>query len=339
MFRCLPAAVLLLACSAPQPRRVPPKPLPEPLPPAPAGTIWADGHGQSARQAELDARRAVSEQIVSTVRSRSSATEAEQNGEGDRYAQVRTDVATAFDRAELIKTLKVVKRGDGFVARAALDKDEAAKVYREAFEDGRAAIARVVPVLAESMATLDTSVLLSADHSPAILAGRLSGLTRVLRAVDRPIKRTATAAELSIASQAAQLRQRAVIRLVVKGEVSPALRRGVIGALEEALRSRGCRFVPAAHGPPVEGQPTANATLSLAVRDHVERGLHWRYLGLDLSIDDARSGRSVLRFTGMPRLVHGGGGTPVQAEQAVVRRLRDVLPEKAGQALAGLTCR
>lgn len=327
-----------LACSAPQPRRAAAPP-PEPLPPAPAGTLWADGYGASPREAELDARRGVSEQIVSTVTSRLSATEAEQNGEGDRYTEVRTATDTAFDRAELIKTLKVVQRGDGWVARAALDKAEAAKVYQAAFDDGRTAIAKVVPILAEAMATLDTAVLLSADHAPAILVERLNGLTRVLRAVGRPVKRHATEAELAISSQAAQLRQRAVIRLVVQGEASAAIRQGVIGELEAALRSRGCRFVEAAHGPPTAGQPTADAILTLSVREHVERGLHWRYLGMNLSIDDARSKRSVLRFTGMPRLVHGGGGTPVQAEQALIRRLGDVLPEKAGPALAGLTCR
>lgn len=335
----LACALMLAGCSAPQPRRALAPPPPEPLPPAPVNAIWADGYGGSPRQAELDARRAVSEQIASTVRSRSHATEAEQNGEGDRYTEVRTATDTAFDRAELIKTLAVVPRGASFVARAALDRDEAARVYQASFDKGRAAIARVVPVLAEAMATLDTSVLLSADHSPAVLTSRLSGITRVLRAVGRPIKRKATSAELAISHQATQMRQRAVIRLQVKGKVPPAIQRGVIGELEAALRARGCRFVLAPHTAPVAGQPTANATLTLAVRQHVESGLHWRNLGLDLRIDDARTGRSVLRFTGMPRLVHGGGGTPTQAEQAVIRRLGEVLPEKAGPALAGLTCR
>lgn len=340
-FRSLAALMCtaLIGCGSPQPPRVVQPPAPEPLPAVGADKIWADGFGSSAREAVLDARRAVSEQIVSKVRSRSTATEAEQNGAGDRFTEVRIATDSAFDRAELIKTVKVVRRGEGFVARAALDRAAVARAYRARFDAGQKAIERVVPVLAESMATLDTSVLLSAQHAPAILSRRLDALSRVLSAVGSPVKRQTRAGEQAIASQATQVRQRAVIRLAVQGEVGSSLERGVIGALEAALHARGCRFTRAPHGPPIKGRPTADATLTLAVRDHKEKGLHWRYLGLDLAIDDARSKRSVLRFTGMPRIAHGGGITPTQADQAVIRRLKQVLPEKAGAALAGITCR
>ena len=339
-FAALAAIALIsLGCGAPPARRITtPEPVVEPLPAVGSDKIWADGFGPSPRDAELDARRAVSEQIVSKVRSRSTATEAEQNGAGDRFSEVRIATESAFERAELIHTIKVVPRGSGFVARAALHKAQAARAYLEIFEKGQAAIARVVPVLAEAMATLDTSVLLSAEHSPRVLSARLDAIARVLAAVDHPVGKARRAGEQAISSQAAQMRQRAIIRLQIKGNASPAIQRGVTGEIEAALRTRGCRFTYAPHTAPSPGQPTANATLTLAVREHHEGGLHWRYLGLDLAIDDARTGRSVLRLTGMPRIAHGGGTNPGQAEQAVIKRLADLLPEKAGSTLAGLTC-
>lgn len=340
-----PALVLALSlfaggCGAPQPARVErPAPVVEPLPRVGADKLWADGFGPSPREAELDARRAVSEQIVSKVRSRSTATEAETNGAGDRFTEVRIATESVFERAELIRTVKVVERGTGYVARAALDKAQVARAYRAVFEKGQAAITRVVPVLAEAMATLDTSVLLSAEHAPSILSARLDAIARVMAAVGQPIRRVERVGEQAIASQASQMRQRALIRLQVKGNASPAVERGVIGHLEAALRTRGCRFTRAAHAPPEPGQPAANATLTLMVRNHQEAGLFWRYLGLDLAMDDARSKRPVLRLTGMPRIAHGGGRTREQAEHAVIKRLGEVLPSKAGATLAGLTCR
>lgn len=345
MSRTRPAVILAIGlisfgCGAPPARRIVTEaPVVEPLPRVGNDKVWADGFGPSPRDAELDARRAVSEQIVSKVRSRSTATEAEKNGEGDRFSEVRIATVSAFDRAELIRTVKVVPRGTGFVARAALDKAQVARAYRTVFDKGQASITRVMPILAEAMATLDTSILLSADHSPTILSARLDAIARVMAAVDHPIRRHERAGEQAISSQATQMRQRAVIRLQIKGNASPAVQRGVIGELEAAMRTRGCRFTLAPHTMPKPGQPAANATLTLAVRDHVEGGLHWRYLGLDLAIKDARSERSVLRMTGMPRIAHGGGINPGQAEQAMIKRLGEVLPAKGGATLLGLTCR
>ncbi|MGK0358188.1 MAG: hypothetical protein ACI9U2_000471 [Bradymonadia bacterium] len=336
----LAISLISLGCGAPPARRIVNDALMvEPLPKIGKDKIWADGFGPSPRDAELDARRAVSEQIVSKVRSRSTATEAEKNGAGDRFTEVRIATDSAFERAELIRTVKVVARGDGFVARAALDKAQVARAYRAVFDKGQVSITRIVPVLAEAMATLDTSVLLSAEHSPTLLSARLDAIARVMAAVGHPIRRDERAGEQAISSQATQMRHRAVIRLRIKGNASPAMQRGVVGTLEAALRTRGCRFTRAPHTAPVEGQPTANATLTLAVRDHQESGLHWRYLGLDLAIDDARSKRSVLRLTGMPRIAHGGGINRGQAEQAAIKRLAQVLPEKASATLAGLNCR
>lgn len=309
------------------------------LPPPPPNSLWGDGFGPDQRLASLDARRAVSEQVTARVSSETHATESEENGQGERTASVEVRVTSQFDHAELIHIHGVVERPGGWAARAVLHKDQAAEVYGAEVEADRERLRKLGPVLEEAIDKLDTAVLLSAEHSPALILARQLRRGQILEILGRSDAARPAPEELALARKVAPVRQRSRIRLAVHGDVSPRLRQAVQREVERMLKARGCLVLEAPHGPPEPEVPTADATLTIQSRDHREQGLDWRYVGFELSVVDARSQRPVFRYSGLPEFVHGGGPSLERADEAVARRLAELLPEKAGAAFDGITCR
>ena len=347
----LPSIVLLTACgAAPVARRVDPTELSTQLaeaelalPPAPPGTMVGDGFGPTLAEAVQDARRAVSEQITARVESEVEGTQSEINGEASAEARLRVRTTSSFEHAELMRTIGAAERPGGFVARVVLDRDDAAKVYRAELEADRERLATLEPTVREAIATLDTAVLLSTAHAPGEVLASMRRKGRVIEALGRDADATGPAEAMVLEREASAVRARAEIRLRVDSEVSEPLRRAAAGEIGRQLQARGCRFIEEGRGaggaelPP--DAPVALATLRLRQRDHEERGLKWRYLGLELSVVDARSGRQVMRFVGMPDLVHGGGPDWPRADEATARALRGKLAEKGAHAFAAITCR
>ena len=341
--------ILVVGCgaeppSAPDPRPASPTEIHSTrLPPPPPDAVWGDGHGPNAREAVLDARRAVSEQVVAEMTSEVRTHAAELDGELRVGASVRVRSASAFDHAELIETVGVVERDGGFVARAALPRATAAEVYAADLLEVGERLQAARPEVDRALETLDTSVLLVADRSPAHHLAERARIARILGVLGRPTDLGAPPAALALARRAESTRGRAVIRLSVVdhahgGGDAERIRAAVVGEVARLLEAKGCRVSDAAYAL-VDGVPVADARLSIQSRAHEEQGLKWRYVGVSLDIVDARSGRPVLHYAGLPDLAHGGGPTWPQADQAVARRLGERLPKKAASAFARLTCR
>lgn len=338
LARLLRSACLigLAACSGPVPARLPAPPE-APLPPAPADHLVGDGHGVTERDAELDARRAVIEQLDARVESRTEAEESEHNGQGDRRSAVHVTSEARFDHAELLKTLAVVPGAEGFRARVVLSRRTASAALERDLVELDSRISGLTPTLTEGIAHLDTAILLATESAPATLLERRRGLTRVLRALGKPVAEASGTSPLQ--AQVAALRRQATIRLQVRGAgVGMGLRTAAVNALTAALRARGCVLVEGPFLPPAADTPAADATLVLALRSQQEGGLQWRTLGLDLRIVDARSGRPVLLLSG-PRAAHAGGLSDQQADQAVIRRLESVLEDDFAPTLDRIQCR
>ena len=100
------------------------------LPIVSKGAIWADGRGRTREDAILDGRRIVSQQLVSKLSVKSSPTDHIIHG-NEHGTHVRIRSLTHFKDAELIRTLGVVEQKSGYVARVALQKTEAARVYQK----------------------------------------------------------------------------------------------------------------------------------------------------------------------------------------------------------------
>ncbi len=307
------------------------------LPAAKGDVLWGDGFGPTQREAVLDARRAVAEQIVSQVQSKSRSRVAEAGGDTDREAAVEVRSKSHFAHAELIETLAVSKRPGGFVARAVLDKSKAAKVYAAELKRARERLGALGPVVTKGIAALDTSVLLASDSAPGQLMEQQAGKARVLAVLGRPSAVKPPAESLALERRASVARRAARIRLALSGKVSKPIRQAVYKEVGALLAGRGCRFAEAPHDVPPAGVPAANASLNLQVRNHQEEGLKWRYLSVELSILDARTGRPVFRFDA-PELVHAGGPTWARADAALVRRLSEALAART-KVFEALICR
>jgi hypothetical protein len=310
------------------------------LPPPPPDALWGDGFGPSQHEAVLDARRAVAEQIVSQVASVTEADTSEVAG-GPADVSVRTSVRaeSAFDHAELIEILAAEPRPGGFVARAWLDRDRTAGVYRDELKDDRERLRAIGPVVERAIAERDASILLSRAQSPGFLLGEQRRKSMILNAIGRPGGAAdEDAAARDLEARASALRQHAVLRLTVEGDVPDELRDAAVAEVEGLFTARGCRLSDAFAEIP-DDAPAADVVLRLRTRDHDERDLHWRYVGLEVVATDARNGKPLLRWSGLPEIAHGGGRTWPQADQAVARRLREVLGAKAAPFFEAITCR
>lgn len=371
------AAVALLACGAPPqqsltaaerdalrnraesahsgaPRRLAPPPVAEAppapppiaeadaemaLPPPPADSLWGDAFGATQHEAVRNAQRVVSEQISSRLESETRSFEAEYgDGRSDSEASIQIKTTSDFDHAELIKTIGVVRIDNGFTARAALHKAEAAQVYAEEIERDTRALEQLGPTLSQAIAHNDATVLLSTRFSPAHIVAERYRKARIMAVLGRPVDVTPSADTLALAKLMTAARAHTTIRLDVGGNASDALRRAVVGEVGRLLAAAGCRFVENAAPTLPEQGPVVDATLMIRTRDHQEVGVLWRYLGFEIDMVDARNGKPVFSYSAMPEIAHGGGPNWAMADQAAARRLGQKLDEKAAGAFRALTC-
>jgi len=310
------------------------------LPPPGPTTIWADGHGATQHDAVRHGRRLVSEQIVSRIASESRVVDSMDNGREDLQASLKIKTSSSFAHAELIRTIGVVRDGRNFVARVALDRTEASKVYSTELDALRKQTERVAPALRRALTERNTAILLNTNWSPVALLSKQAGKARVLNVLGRSTKVALSADLQALAKRATAQRSRAILRLQVGGKDIPAvLKRSIVGEVSRILGERGCKFAIHDGAPPADGVPTADARLRIVTRDHQEFGALWRYVGFELYIVDARTKAPVFHLSALPEFVHGGGPSWAMADQAVVRRLRRKLKGKFARAFEAITCR
>lgn len=332
----LPLALALAACGPPAPARLPTPPPPALPAPGPDDVV-GDGHGYTAREAELDARRAVAEQLRARIKTRTEASERDIDGVTDRQAETRTSSEALFDHAELIHTLGVLPAEGGFRARAVLNRAQAARVFQQHIQEDDALLVRQAAAIDAALATLDTATLL--QPGPRLVRARQREAAALLEALGRPTRLAWPPSVAAASTRLAAARRRTVVRLQVVSALPAALREAVVAQWVQLFQARGCALVEAPQTPPAEGAPTADAVLTIMGRRHQEKGLEWRYLGVDLRVEDARSRRPVFVASALPDTAHGGGLDEVQADRAALRRLAEVLPERFKDALDGLDCR
>lgn len=308
------------------------------LPPAPGGSLWGDGFGDTQQRAVLDARRAVSEQISAQV---SAVVEAETSEDArgvDQKINAKIKSQTDFDHAELIKVIGFRREEGGWTARAVLDRGEAADVYEAEMKADLKRLSSLQPVVDEALATLDTAVLLSTESAPGAIMAELNRKARILAILGGRGEAKASKGVQSVEKKASALRRKAVLRLQVSGSASEGLKRAAVEKVSAMLKARGCRLTEGMSDTPAPGVPAANVELKVAARDHTEGGVRYRYVGLEVVARDARSKRNVFRFSAMPDFVHGGGATWAQADKNVARRMGKKLAEKDA-GFEAITCR
>jgi hypothetical protein len=310
------------------------------LPAAPPGHLVGDGFGPSQREAVLDARRAVSEQITAQMKSQSDVQTAEYNGEVDQSARVKVSTTSAFDHVELISTLGTQRLGDQkFAARAVLPLDRALGVYAEEIRQGYERLVQIEPVVRRGIAEADTSILLRADHAPGALMAEQRRRARIIRALGGTPPELAPEGTSGLEQEAGVARSKSLIRLSIQSDSPDPLRRAVAAEVSTLLAAGGCHMAEMPLSAPEPGIPVADATLVVHHRDHQERGLRWRYVGFELKINDARTRRPVFQYAALPEIAHGGGKGLAQADQAAVRNLALKLAERVPRGFEGLVCR
>lgn len=320
------------------------------LPPPPGGSLWGDAYGATQHEAVRNARRVVSEQISARLEAESRSFEAEYgDGRNESEASIRIKTTTAFDHAELIEVIGVIRADNGFTARAALDKAKTARVYAEELAADARTLDTLAPTIDRAIAERDASVLLLTRFSPAHLIAEQRRKAGIMAVLDHPVDVRPSPQVLDLARRTIAARADTLIRLDVDGAGSEALSAAVVGEVGRLLGARGCRFVewePLPYAPPLEGPdpslppgPVVDAKLRIVSRDHQEVGMLWRYVGFELDLVDARSGKPVFKYSAMPEIAHGGGPNWAMADQAVARRLGQILDQKAAPAFGELTCR
>lgn len=314
------------------------------LPPPPGDSLWGDAYGATQHEAVRNAQRVVSEQISARLESETRSFEAEYgDGRGESEASIRIKTTSEFDHAELIETVGVIRSEGGFTARAALDKRKAAAVYAEELAADRRTLETLAPTIDRAIAENDAAVLLQTRFSPAHIIADMRRKAGILRILDRPVDVRPDAQTLALVKRAVAARADLVVRLSVDGGGSEALRRAVVGEIGRLLQARGCGFVewdPTM--PPADAAvagPAVDASIQVSSRDHQEHGMLWRYLGFQLRMVDARTGKPVFHYSGMPEIAHGGGPNWAMADQAVARRLGQILDRKAAPDFGQITCR
>ncbi len=314
------------------------------LPPPPGDSLWGDAFGATQHEAVRNARRVVSEQISARLESETRSFEAEYgDGRGESEASIRIKTTSTFDHAELIETVGVIRADGGFTARAALDKRKAAAVYAEELAADKRTLDTLAPTIDRAIAENDAAVLLQTRFSPAHVIAEMRRKAGILRVLDRPVDVRPDAATMQLVERAVGARADLLVRLSIDGGASDALRKAVVGEVGRLLQARGCGFVEWDPTMPQMGGgapgPMVDATIKVASRDHQEHGMLWRYVGFELKMVDGRSGKPVFHYSGMPEIAHGGGPNWAMADQAVARRLGQILDRKAAGSFEGITCR
>ena len=314
------------------------------LPKAPPGSLWADGFGPTLREAALDAKRAVTEQLDARIESQLDARETEDSLKGgSRDISARIKTQSAFEHADLIEVLGDAPRDGGVAVRAYLDRRRAAEVYAEDMRQQREKLKALAPVVSQAITTADAGTLLRIETAPGALLGRLQAQRRIAGRLDgaatAPTEDETSADTLE--RDASGARRRTVLRLKVEAPetLPPEVRRAAAEAVSHLFTTRGCTLGEATFDPPADGVPAADFTLRLASRDGEEAGLQWRYLGLELEGRDARTQNSFFHFSALPEFAKGGGKGWDNADRALVKAVESRLADKMQPALAALTCR
>ncbi len=309
------------------------------LPRPSAGSLWADAISDNQADAFRQARRMVSEQVVAQLSSESQTVDSSFNGQETSDAMLKVKIKSQFRHAELIRPVGVIRKGRDFVARVALDRDEAIEAYKRDIESAKADLKRAATALDGAIARKDTSILLSRRWSPAYLAAKIKDDIAVLGALGARYTYKPNPRLVRLMKTAAALRSQSVIKLRVSGDVPDSLKRAVVGQIAKTMAKQNCKFAADRPSSTAPDSPTAKAHLRIASRKHLEYGTQWRYLGFELYAVDARSGSPLVHVSALPEFVHGGGPNWAMADQAVVRRLGKKLNEKYGAALAEVICR
>ncbi|MFN3201707.1 MAG: hypothetical protein ACE366_25105 [Bradymonadia bacterium] len=309
------------------------------LPPAPSGSLWGDGFGDTQQRAVLDARRAVSEQITAKVTATVEAQTSEDATGIDQKIDQKIKSQTDFEHAELIKVIGFRREEGGWTARAALDRREAADVYEKELQADLERLKKLSPVVSESLKTFDTSILLSSEQSPGVLMAEMSRKARILAILGGRGDASGGQQVKSVERKASAARRRAVLRLSVTGSASEGLKRAAVQHVARMFKQRGCTLSEGLSGAPKAKVPTADVKLKVVSRDHKEGDVKYRYVGLEVVAADARSKRNIFRFSAMPDFAHGGGATWAQADKSAARKMGKKLKGAGGKAFEGITCR
>ena len=341
--------IAVAGCGAASPARLEPEAKPVApaelrLPRAPGGAIWADGYGPTLREASLDARRAVAEQISARLRSSLDAREQEHSAHGSQRevdARIRTE--TAFEHLELVEVGGEAQVSGGYVARAWVDRGRVVDAFKQDIAQARARLAEALPRVEAAAARADATVLLSSAQAPGAQLDAIQRLRRVVEHLGGRVDDAAVDAEAErVEARVAAQRAASQLVLEVRGDAPAGLREVVVAAVGARFAARGCDLRAAAQQddePSDAPRPSVRVVVDLTTRDHTELGVMWRYLGLELQAVDAATGGTVLRFVAMPELAKGGGRDWALADQALARSLEARLVERAGPAFDAIVCR
>ena len=305
--------------------------------------MHAEGFGPTLREASLDAKRAVAEQLNARITSHLDARETEDSlrgGSRDVSQRIKTD--STFAHAELIEIRGDVKTDGGFVVQAFLDRDRAAEVYRQDIHAEQEKLQALLPVAEKAVVEGDAAHLLRVDASPGYALSRLADLRRILARIGGRDALSGTADDAAAEASERRIsaaRRAVVLRLRVEGEAPPTVRAAAVERIARLFAARGCTLTEADFTPVEPGRAAADVTLRLLTRDGRESGVEWRYLGLELEALDARSRQSFFGFVATPDLAKGGGRGWDQADRGLVKNLEEKLAERATPAFEALTCR
>jgi hypothetical protein len=302
------------------------------------GVLRSRAVGASVGEASRRAKAEVAAQIRSRVRSRLQADSAVDRTELRQTVRERISQEAEFEHGELIHVVETGGEGGEWWAEAVLDADGARRVYRAELQDALDRLASIGDVVEEALKAGDTSVLLATRHAPSHLMAEAREKAEVLAIVGETaaISKSAPERARRIERKAAAARAESTLRVSVRGKAPAPLRKAAVGEVTRLLQARGCRV---ADGAVKSSGPVAKVGIELHVRDHTERGAKWRYVGLEVEARDAKSGRPIFSYSGMPQVAHGGGMSWDQADEAAARALTEKLPQKAGAAFRAITCR
>ena len=345
----LAVLVLLTACGgAPTPVRIDPPAgagrAAVELPPAPPGSIWADGFGPTLREASQDARRAVAEQISAKLRASLDAREQEDSSRGSRRevdARVRTE--SEFEHLHLVEVRGEAQVDGGFVARAWVARRRVVEAYLKDLGEARTRLAESLPAIEAAASRGDTTTLLSVERSPGAQLDRITRIRRLVEHLGGQVEANAADDDAArIEAVVATQRTKTVLFLSLEGDVPPRLRDAVTAEVVASFGKRGCDLRVGApvqeESASAEAVPTVRVRVAVQSRAHSELGMRWRYLGLEIEATDVRTGGTVLRFVALPELAKGGGRDEAQADQALARVLGERLAERSRATFERIAC-
>lgn len=309
------------------------------LPPAPPGALFADGYGPSLREASLDARRGVAEQIKSRLTSRIDARETESTREGsERDVEARVQAEAEFEHAELIEVRGEARVQSGYVVRAYVLRRLVIDAYRKDIGELRDVLSARLPSIESAVQTGDAAVLILRENAPGELVKKIDQKRRIIEHLGDSESVTELETRARVLEAGAVVARRGVRwRFEVRSaqNVEPGLLQAAESVLRQAFERRGC--VGSELGTPGESTEV-RVIIEVSSRDHHEVGLKWRYLGLAFQVQDARSGVELMRFDGGGDLAKGGGRSFAEADLAAVADLGERLEGRALAVLNRLSC-